>query len=340
MKREFRRDPEAMFTTPLGTAAWMYYAAGVRAAQAFADVGFPPARHVGIPVVSIGALTFGGAGKTPIARWIAQGLAARGEKVAILSRGYKGEGGRASRFVDAGRPDAARDGDEPALLASTCSKAIVVVGADRTASAELAAGRGATIAILDDGHQHRRLARQLNIVLWDEASARALVRRPRGLGLREPISGLARADVLLRIDRGGGAPETPPFLPSGTIVAALRLVSRRVAGTAAASVHALSGIADPASFERSLAASGVDVRGASRFPDHHAFRDEEIAAAVAAARTEGVEAVAITAKDRVRGGTLFDACEFPIVVYDLDVETSDEALVFDAILNARERKTR
>jgi len=142
---------------------------------------------------------------------------------------------------------------------------------------------GANVAILDDGHQHRRLSRALDVLLWDRRQADAAAAFPPAL--REPLSGAARAGLVLRIDRGQGAPAAPGGVASRAHVTRARLVPVGGEGlTHAARVHALSGIADPESFERSLAGRGLVVTGATRYPDHHAFRHEEIGAAAARAQ--------------------------------------------------------
>ncbi len=325
-------DPERFARSWGGRAAWIAYAAGVRLVNAAYDAGLSRGERAPIPIVSIGALTFGGAGKTPITRWLAAGLDRRGWKVAILSRGYRGRGGSESRIVNASSPEAERDGDEAALLAATCPGAIVVVGARRSRSAAIAHAAGATIALLDDGHQHRALEREANVLLWDAKTARAFAARPRGLGLREPPEGLGRAHLVLLVDRGAGAPDSPPSHPGVAPPALVRLaLSGEGAPPPSGRVHALSGIADPESFEGALRRAGLEVRGATRFPDHHAFGREEIAGVVEAARAQGADAIAITAKDRVRSPARFAAAGFPFLVYDLAASSEDEARILDAV---------
>jgi tetraacyldisaccharide 4'-kinase len=215
-------------------------------------------------------------------------------------------------------------------LAACLPRAIVIAGARRKDSADLARSLGATVAILDDGHQHRRLSRALDVIVWDRRQARAAASAPHAL--REPPSGIARAGLVLRLDRGDGAPGPPPGLPADAFVAHGRLIpapeDRIPAG---ARVHALSGIADPAGFEQSLATRGLVVTGSTRYPDHHAFRREEISAAAHAARHEGATHLAVTAKDFARSGALLEECALPVAVMDLDVEIEEEDAVMDSI---------
>lgn len=317
-----RETSGAPWTIP---ASWIY-GFGARVTKALYDSGVLPARRVTLPVVSIGALTVGGSGKTPFVRWLARRLTEEGVAVAILSRGYGGEGGREPRLVDAQDPDARRDGDEPALLARSLPTVPVIVGPDRARSAALASGRGARVLLLDDGFQHRKLYRDLDVVLWDAASADSRGRMLPAGCLREPLSALRRADLLVHVDRGAGAPPKPPIESDATLTALLRPMARQTIAEGT-KVHALSGIADPESFEASLASLGLTVTGATRHPDHHAFRPEEIRAAAERAENEGADLLAVTAKDWVRWPTATSGLPVP-AVFDLEVEVEGgDALV-------------
>jgi tetraacyldisaccharide 4'-kinase len=227
------------------------------------------------------------------------------------------------------------DGDEAVLLASSLPEARVIVGPDRAASARLAASLGADVAILDDGHQHRGLARHLNLVIWDEEGERARG----GTGFfREPLTGLARADALLLVDRGEGAPARPPEAPPHAPSYAMRLVPRIPPGAnAGRAVYALTGIAGPEGFERSLGRAGLRVVGATRHADHHVFSAEELADAERRARSLGAESLATTAKDRVRTPALFEHASLETLVFDLDAETPDEEALLQAIIRALDR---
>ncbi len=336
-RRGWRRFPEGDAARRLASPLAWLWSLGARLAHAAADRGFPRAVRATIPVVSVGSLAFGGSGKTPIARWIARILASRGERPAVLLRGYRSGGGTVSRCVDPDRPDALRDGDEAALLASSLPGLPVVVGADRVRSARLAADLGATVAVLDDGHQHRRLARAMNLVIWDAGATSA--RAPRGTFLREPRSGLARADALLLVDRGDGAPPRPPEAPEHVASVRVRLVSRIPSGAhRGRPVYALTGIADPLGFERSLVRAGLLVTGATRHSDHHRFAEDEIADAVHRGKALGADALAITAKDHVRARERFAACGLDVLVFDLDAESPDEDSLAESIARAIGRR--
>lgn len=327
-RRGLARLPERADTGVPHAVAAALYGAGVRLVAAAWDGGWRRPRRAARPVVSVGALTAGGAGKTPVVRWLAAALQAAGTAPGILSRGYGSTGGGAPRVVDAARPDARRDGDEPVLLARTLPGVPIVVGADRARGADLAIARGARLLILDDGFQHRRLHRDFDLVLWDGRAARAHGALLPAGPLREPPGALRRADVVLSIDRGDGPPPEPPGA-SATATGRLVTVCRQELRTGAA-VHAISGIADPESFERGVRAAGFALTGATRFRDHHAFTADEIRDAAARAAAEGADVLATTAKDRVRWPR--GPGEVPIpCVFDLDVEVDRGELLVERI---------
>lgn len=327
-RRGWRRLPDDESPSAARRAASTLYRIGVRLAATPWDLGWSRPRRVPWPVVSVGALTAGGAGKTPVVRWLAEALRERGFRPGILSRGYGGTGGSAARAIDPARPDARRDGDEPVLLARALRDVPVIVCPDRVRGAELAASRGAGVLLLDDGFQHRRLHRDFDLVLWDRRAERARgMLLPAG-PLREPPSALGRADAVLRIDRGEG----PPELPDGvaTSVVARLVPGARQAVPQGTSVHALTGIADPASFERSLLALGLRITGATRFPDHHFFTAAEVVAAAERASAEGSDVLAVTAKDWVRWP--LGVGELPVpCVFDLDVDVERSELLLERI---------
>jgi tetraacyldisaccharide-1-P 4'-kinase len=154
------------------------YRLGVAARNRAYDAGLLPAWHAGIPVVSVGNIAVGGTGKTPFAHWLAVQLRARGRTPAILHGGYAA--------------------DEPALHRRWAADIAVVVGRDRVHGAQQARAGGADVLVLDDGFQHRRLHRDLDIVLvaaerWQGASARLLPRGP----WREPVTALRRATLVV-----------------------------------------------------------------------------------------------------------------------------------------------
>ena len=235
--------------------------------------GLRRARPLALPAISVGNLTVGGTGKTPIAAWIASTLVRRGAHPAIVMRGY-GE-------------------DEPLVHERLNPDVPVVVSPDRVRGAERASTLGADIVVLDDAFQHRRAARNADLVLL---SADRWVSSPRLLPSgpwREGLSALRRASMVL-VTRKAASPAAAsavadtirhrfPGIPVG--VAALKLQELRAAAgestmpleaLAGARVLAIVGIGDPSAFLRQLAATDATVRAAV-FPDHHAYTHAEVA---------------------------------------------------------------
>lgn len=284
------------------------------------DRGLLPAAAAGAPVVSVGNLAVGGAGKTPVTLAIARRLAARGRAVAVLSRGY-GATRRDARVVADGRAvllGAAEGGDEPVLLARRLPGLRVLCGPSRAALAAEAVGRlGADALLLDDGFQHRALARDLDVVVLDAANPLGngwLM--PAGPG-REPAAALRRAGLvwLSRVD------QAPPEALARWRAAALTASGRPAVESRHAPVDVvdgalgrslgldalrgrrvllLSGLARPGAFRRTVEGLGGVVVAERRHPDHHRFSAAELDEALAAAAAAGAEWVVTTEKDAVR----------------------------------------
>jgi tetraacyldisaccharide 4'-kinase len=256
-----------------------------------------------VPVICVGNLVAGGAGKTPVVLSLARLLAARGKAVHVVTRGYGGylAGPLA---VDPARHDAGAVGDEPLLLAAA---APTWVARDRAAGAREAVAAGAEILLLDDGFQNPALAKDLSLLVVDGGYGfgNGLV-MPAG-PLREPVgAGLARAQavVLIGEDEAGVA---------GTIDGGGRDRQRRVkllradlvparnaaADLAGRRVLAFAGIGRPAKFFATLERLGAEVAEARPFPDHHPYAASEIERMLATARSLGAAPVT-TAKDAVR----------------------------------------
>jgi len=304
------RPPSAavrLLRSPLALAAgWI--GANVHARNWLYDRGLLRTERVeGLRVVSVGNLTAGGAGKTPVVIHLAERLLRAGLRTAVLTRGY----GRRGRDVEQVRgppwPSFERVGDEPLLLARRLPALDVWVGGDRVDLARRARAAGATVALLDDGFQHRRLGREVNLVVLDEAV---------GLGtghlipwgpLREPPSALARASLVWV--RSADRPVPLPALPAGLPVVGARhapseLVApeggiRPLSALAGRRVVGFCGIARPSSFDRTLAGLGAEVLSVRAFPDHHAFRPADLADLKTSAIGAGAELVT-TEKDAVR----------------------------------------
>ena len=248
-----------------------------------------------IPVICVGNLVAGGAGKTPVVLALAAALAARGAVVHCLSRGY---GGRAPgpRRVDAARDSAAEVGDEALLLARAAPS---WVARDRAAGARAAAAAGARVLVMDDGFQNPALAKDLSLVVVDGAYGFGNRRVMPAGPLRETVArGLARADavVLLGRDERNLGPTLGARLPLLTARLAPRPGSESLAGR---KVLAFAGIGRPEKFFATLAELGAELAGTRAFPDHHPYRATEIRDLRERARALGAILVT-TEKDAAR----------------------------------------
>jgi len=254
--------------------------------------------RAGVPVICIGNFTLGGAGKTPTAIAVAQMLAAAGECVFFLTRGYGGsEAG--PKLVDAHADTAAQVGDEALLLARV---APTVVARDRVVGAALAKAQGATIIVMDDGLQNGSLQKDFTLAVTDG-------RRGVGNGyvfpagpLRAPIGvQMHRVDALLIVGDGINAADVAAQAQKhGLPVWHGRLAPHpESAGAITRPVLAFAGIGDPDKFFASAQAVGIAVAARRAFPDHHRFTAEDAAELLMAADS-GALALLTTEKDRAR----------------------------------------
>ena len=250
-------------------------------------------RRVRLPcrVVSIGNLSVGGSGKTPLVGWLARELHARGWKVAILSRGVGGSRSQPVNVVSDGRRvllSPAEVGDEPVLLAGRTPGVPVLAGRNRAALGLRAASAfGVELCLLDDGFQHHRLARDLDLVCVDDAAglgnAHVLPRGP----LRESPRVLGRADALLWTRCSAAESPRGSWIPGGLPQFRVRIVPqrlRRLRGgqrrgldwLAGRRVGALAAIARPERFVHGLEQLGAQVSAVRLLPDHHVYRRRQI----------------------------------------------------------------
>jgi tetraacyldisaccharide 4'-kinase len=261
-------------------------------------------------VVSVGNLSVGGSGKTPIVSWLARMLAAEGHAVSVLSRGYGGSFAGECLIVADGTSvlaDAGVAGDEPVMLARGLPGAIVAVGRRRGAvGLEVERRFGPRVHLLDDGFQHLRLARDLDIVCLAPAD---LHDRPLPAGrLRESRRALRRADVIL-LSRETTPGDTLRALVKDLGTERTFLTSRQVLGFFDASgapadppqrPFLLSGIARPERFVNDATSYVGEVAGQKSFPDHHRFTRRELQDLVTRARTRRADTIVTTEKDLIR----------------------------------------
>lgn len=282
----WRRD--GALAHALAPLSWAW-AAGARARRAFVS----PVR-VGAPVICVGNLTVGGAGKTPTVLALLRLLLRRGRRPHALTRGY---GGSLSGPVRVEGHTAAEVGDEALLLAQA---APTWVARDRVAGARAAAAAGADVIVLDDGFQNPALVKDLSFVVVDGSygfgNGRLLPAGP----LREPVAeGLARADAIVQVLPPLGLPVAP--LPPTTlpILRARLLPDPSAEGLAGVRVLAFAGIGRPQKFFATLVELRAQLVKAHAFPDHHVYEPDEVMALVEEAHR--LKAVPITTvKDAAR----------------------------------------
>ncbi|MGA9885723.1 MAG: tetraacyldisaccharide 4'-kinase [Candidatus Acidiferrales bacterium] len=308
------------------------YGAAVRLRASFYQAGMLRQRRLDGVVISVGNLTVGGTGKTPMVLWLAERLAAEGKPVAILTRGYRGKKSAEGKTSDEAQLLRARLGD----------RAEVGVGADRFASGRDLEKRGARWFVLDDGFQHMQLARDVDIVLVDATNPFGGRLLPAGRR-REPRSALGRADVIV-IMRSSNAPAVDAAIrrdsnaPMFYARPELRTI-RRLDGEGSGGVDqdvdsaavrgrklfAFCGIGNPAAFVADLHRWGLLVAGQRFFRDHHRYAQGDMDALVAEAKEAGANALVCTEKDTFNlGGVRCDAMEVVYCAISLCVDRSDE----------------
>lgn len=259
-----------------------------------------------IPVISVGNIVFGGSGKTPLVMNLLSFLVQDGLKPALISRGYKGKWERTGGILSDGktiRGSWQDSGDEAYLVASNIPQSGVFVGKDRLASCRMARDAGFEIAVLDDGFQHLRLQRDLDIVLYDPAEK---------ITLREPVSSLKRARIILVEKKAGGGEKTrlkKRFPQSDIFEYAVRnagffrldrneqesrdsLEQKRVL--------AFCGIARPQRFFSLLQEEGIQPVCLLKFPDHHSYPASSVKSILEEFRRANAEALITTEKDAVK----------------------------------------
>ena len=305
------------------------YGAVVGVRNALYDRRWLRSRSLEGTVISVGNISTGGSGKTPFVILLGELLKARGIRFDVLSRGY----GRATRgvlLVDPG--GLPRDfGDEPLLIARRLQTP-VVVGEDRYEAGRFAESRfGAQIHLLDDGFQHRGLARdfEIGLVTPDDARDRLL---PAGR-LREPLRSLERADAIVLTS--GASPESFP-LAGKTVWRVRRGI---VAQDVPARPIVFCGIARPQNFLLQLRAAGIDPVAEAFFRDHHAYTKKDIRDLLELRQRSEAGGFVTTEKDAVNlGGYL--AALAPLVVVRVKMELADTANAVDTMLRVIEERRR
>lgn len=304
-------------STVLRGAAWLY-GAGLRIRDTAYERAWVRAHQLPRPVISVGNLVVGGTGKTACVEWLTAKLTRLGERVAILSRGYGGR--RASPYTlqqidgrllvnGSSSDDGETLADEPRLLAQRLQGVPVVVGRRREQTGQQACQHfKATVLVLDDGLQYRRLHRACEIILVNATMPLGGWELfPRG-PMREPLSALKRADIVI-VTKADHALDTVAALqervktynPTAVVACAIHepaslrdelsgqsMALDRLAGV---SIHLLSSIGDPEGFEQTVERLGATVISHRRFPDHAPYREADVRGCIGCVVTTEKDAV-------------------------------------------------
>ena len=332
-----RRRPLLLPLVPL-------YSAGLRLDRWLAASRGVRTRSLKSPVLSVGSLSAGGAGKTPVVLALANLLAERGYAVSILTRGYKRSSTVTERVLPRGDP--ARFGDEPLLLANR-SKLPVYVGADRYLAGVMAESGTAGVHLLDDGFQHRRLARDLDLVLLTAEDVNDSL-LPAG-NLREPLTSLSRAGaIVVRQEEAGALAKIVTELTVEAEPIPILLIRRALHLPITGSPrprHPLvfCGIARPGNFTAMLGAESITPAGVTAFADHHRYRDRDITELLARARDSQADGFVTTEKDAVKlsSGMRHRLEQFgPLLIPELTVTFLDERAAMDQLIALAPRLNR
>jgi tetraacyldisaccharide 4'-kinase len=340
--------------TPLSSL----YGLAMKARRALYESGRFQVHQLGVPVISVGNLTTGGTGKTPLVEWIARELARSGRRVCILTRGYGRQNADSRVVVSDGNEivgDANQAGDEPLLLAERLQGlASVIADADRVSAAHWAIQNLKTeVFVLDDGFQHLRVARDLNILTVDAGNPWGNGRVLPAGTLRESPTELARADciVITRIDEPNAIEQlqaritsqnTCPVFSSRMQFNGLRPLQSGQTSVEAADLRALKtsafcGLGNPSSFFSLLEQSGYNVVDRQVFRDHHRYTQPDIDRIIHEAVARKAQVLLTTAKDEVKLRRF--SFELPCFVVDMEIEIENhekfKKLIADAATTAR-----
>jgi len=300
--------------------SWPYGAVvGIR--NAYYDRIDRGGRRASAPVISVGNLVAGGTGKTPMVIWILQRLAELGRRPAVLMRGYGAGAGRGCCRANQALQDAIHgcQNDEAREIRRRCPRADLVIDPDRVAGADKAAAMGCDVLVMDDGFQHRRLARDLDIVLIDATDPFSAGLLPRGMR-REPVGSLARANVVVvtRADQVtaevlqtlrqrliGLAPDAPVLAARHRPIELCDQAGRcdpdmPVDAMAGRRAWVFAGLGNPSAFIATVEGMGYEVTGRRFYPDHHTCSDAELDGMAIQAGQAGAEVVLTTEKDAVK----------------------------------------
>ena len=301
-----------------------------------------------MPVISVGNITTGGTGKTPLVEYIARYIQGKGKKVAILSRGYAANLRQASGSLSKNNCN-----DEYLLFKENIPDIPNLLNKDRLKSGLEAINRfQAECLVLDDGFQHLQVARDLDIVIIDALNPFGFEHMiPRGL-LREPLEGLKRADMIILSHADQCSSDKVVFITDRLReitgdVPVIETVHKPICLESAKDttkldidclcgkrVFAFCAIGNPASFRKSIENLGAGIAGFRVFPDHHVYTPSELQKLNAEAQSIKPDAIVITQKDRVKIGNNLGIWDFPLWTLKIEVRIVNGCEIFENKINA------
>lgn len=349
-------DTHKKLTRALLWAPAKLYELAVRMRVAAYETDYLTPKKLSATVISVGNITLGGAGKTPMVQYIARYLASEDHSVAILSRGYgrKSSGMRvlndptSRNHVDTAR-SYLESGDEPLMLARALPDIPIIVNKDRFDAGRFAEQTFASdVLVLDDAYQHLALARDLNLLLIDATDTFGGFEMPPFGRLREPLYGLKRADAVIvtRADRAFDEGETQAIIKrycGATVpvmyfysgITALRHLATdevyEVTNFTAWNVAVACGIGNPQAFSDDILRVGINIVSEKFFRDHHAFTQTDLDEITRVAKEAGADAILTTEKDAIRLEGLRHG-EIPIYAAQLEIQSDDDVKLKSLLL--------
>lgn len=338
------------FYFALGRPFSPLYSLAMRLRERLYRRGLLQSYPLSVPVISVGNLTMGGSGKTPLVQYLAQQLQERGYHPAIVSRGYGGKARDKVNIVSDGTHlllDAEQAGDEPRLLAETLPGVPVLTGIVRRFPAQRAIDMGADILLLDDGFQHLQIRRDVNLVLFNTDRLAGNSRVFPGGDLREPVAALHRATCFVmtgvRTDNReraekfaallqGRFPAIPVVLTGYGVQGLVRLgqqgelVAEADTLLEQGSWFGFAGIAHPQSFEQTLLEQGVALAGFAALDDHQHYSADLLAQLSRRAVQAGARRLLTTEKDLVKLAVIAGTGELPLVGLRMQVRVEPDLL--------------
>ncbi len=322
------------------------YRLGCMARNCFYNLNIFKSRKAPLYVISIGNISFGGSGKTPLAMSLLSALLNEGLKPALISRGYKGNWEKKGGVLSNGKSILGKwedSGDEPFMVALRIPQAGIFVGKDRFSSCRRADNLGFNAAVLDDGFQYRGLSKDIDIVLYDPAER---------IFLREPFSCLKRANIILvekRIDArtkkriNEHFPGTSLYEYSVNVKGFFRLGQNKGESSSVLrgkKTLVFCGIASPERFFSLLGTEGIKPDVFLKFPDHHSYPSSSLDKIITLSKKIKAEAIITSEKDAVKIVNLDDFLKIPI--YVLKIDFKPEKAFFTSVLSSlkAEKKSR